>query len=215
MKKENKTENAKRKVNYLTKLKNKEYTRKMNEMCKSRSRKKMKLYGQFPPVNHSSGKRQQLSVLRYVVRQSSFAIRNVMLENFTSGWRLFRNENILRFIRMYTEAKAHRCLYPHWNVPLDESDFFISLMYAGEAFIPKGIAIKKLQSTTQEINFPKQTMTRDRFKEIIGFLRFDLKAARSERLPTDSLAVEPKIWNSFIENCLFCYKIGNIIMVYE
>lgn len=164
----------------------------------------------------SSGRRQQHHVLREVPGPSSFAIRNITAGNFTSAWRLFINEKILRFIKLCTEAEAHRRLQnSNWNISLEELDAFISLLYARGAFISKGISINDLWSKTWGLNFFHQTMARDRFKEIMRYLRFDLKETRSERLRTDQFALVSEIWNTFIENCLLCYKPGENITVDE
>lgn len=40
------------------------------------------------------------------------------------------------------------------------------------------------------------------------FFRFDLKTERAEGRNTLKLALAPVFWNSFIENCGACYKLG-------
>ncbi|CAK9810950.1 hypothetical protein ANTPLA_LOCUS6738 [Anthophora plagiata] len=49
-------------------------------------------------------------------------------------------------------------------------------------------------------------MPRERFKQILRFLRFDRRTERSKRLKTDKFALVSEIWNKFIENCQACYK---------
>ncbi|KAJ4425513.1 hypothetical protein ANN_27707 [Periplaneta americana] len=56
-------------------------------------------------------------------------------------------------------------------------------------------------------------MSRNQFSEILRFLRFDEKATRSQRLQTDCFAAATPIWNTFIANCLLCYKPSENIAV--
>ena len=65
------------------------------------------------------------------------------------------------------------------------------------------------------IVFCKQVMSRDRFKEILRFLRFDKKSSRSERLQTDKFALFSTVWNRFIENFIAYYKPGAFLTVDE
>ena len=44
-------------------------------------------------------------------------------------------------------------------------------------------------------------MPRDRFDEIMRFLRFDLKTERRRNLLQDKFALVSQLWNSFISNC--------------
>ena len=56
-------------------------------------------------------------------------------------------------------------------------------------------------------------MARNRFIEIMKFLRFDYKQTQSHRLATDKLALISTVWYTFVGNCLRQYKPGaNITM---
>lgn len=58
-------------------------------------------------------------------------------------------------------------------------------------------------------------MSRNRFLDIMRFLRFDVRATRSVRLQTDKFALASDPWNRFISNCQICYKPGENIAVDE
>ena len=60
-------------------------------------------------------------------------------------------------------------------------------MYA-RGVIAKGQPLKQLWSQKWETQFFKDTMTRERFSDIIRFIRFDIKSMRSQRLLTDKFA---------------------------
>ena len=49
-------------------------------------------------------------------------------------------------------------------------------------------------------------MARNRFREILRFLRFDVYSTRSVRLQTDKFALISDVWNRFVDNCISCYK---------
>ena len=65
------------------------------------------------------------------------------------------------------------------------------------------------------VAFCMQVMSRDRFKEILRFLRFDKKSTLSQRLQTDKFALFSTVWNRFIENSVACYKPGGFLTVDE
>ena len=44
-------------------------------------------------------------------------------------------------------------------------------------------------------------MSRNIYKELLRFIRFDIRSTRSERLATDKFALFSTIWNRSIENC--------------
>ena len=58
-------------------------------------------------------------------------------------------------------------------------------------------------------------MSRNRFKEIFRFFRFDKKSSRSERLRIYKFALLSMLWNRFVENSIACYKPGIFLTVDE
>ncbi|XP_029958868.1 piggyBac transposable element-derived protein 3-like [Salarias fasciatus] len=58
-------------------------------------------------------------------------------------------------------------------------------------------------------------MPKNRFKDIMRYLRFDKKEDRFSRLSTDKFALMSHVWSSFIKNCIACYKPGACITVDE
>ena len=51
-------------------------------------------------------------------------------------------------------------------------------------------------------------MYRNRFHEILRYLKFDLKRTRSRRLQSDKFALASEVWQKFIDNCFLCYRPG-------
>ncbi|XP_035228790.1 piggyBac transposable element-derived protein 4-like [Stegodyphus dumicola] len=63
--------------------------------------------------------------------------------------------------------------------------------------------------------FLRETMSRNRFRDIMKYLRFDLKSTRTQRLESDKFALFSDIWNKFIRNCAISYKPGENLVVDE
>ena len=63
--------------------------------------------------------------------------------------------------------------------------------------------------------FVQDTMSRNRFREILRFLPFDLRSTRSIRLQTDKFALISEVWKAFISNGIACYKPGANITLNE
>ena len=57
-------------------------------------------------------------------------------------------------------------------------------------------------------SFFPDTMSRKRFREIMRYLRFDLKRTRSRRLQSDKFALAFEVWQRFIYSCFLCYRPG-------
>ena len=58
-------------------------------------------------------------------------------------------------------------------------------------------------------------MGRNRFCEIMRFLRFDLRSTKLSRLQTNKFALISAVWDKFVKNCIDCYKPGENITVDE
>lgn len=113
----------------------------------------------------------------------------------------------MRHIKLCTETEARRRTQDDsWTVDIEELDAFVAIMYARGVYGAKNFPLKGLWSTVWGPPFFRQTMGRNRFVEILKYVRFDIKSTRSERLKTDKFALASAIWNSFIENSRSCYK---------
>ena len=55
------------------------------------------------------------------------------------------------------------------------------------------------------VSFIKDVMSRNRFREILRYLRFDEKSTRSERLKNDKFALVSFVWERFVTNSQTCY----------
>jgi len=58
------------------------------------------------------------------------------------------------------------------------------------------------------LRFFPDTMSRNRSREIMRYLRFDLNRTRSQRLQSDKFALASEVWQRFIDKCFLCYGPG-------
>ncbi|GFQ74606.1 hypothetical protein TNCT_307161 [Trichonephila clavata] len=69
-----------------------------------------------------------------------------------------------------------------WSTTLDELDAFISILYARGIYDASNLELENLWSVVWGAPFFRDTMARDRFRELMKFLQFDKKTAQSECL---------------------------------
>ena len=81
---------------------------------------------------------------------------------------------------------------------LHQLDAFFAIVYARGAHKAAKIKVHELWNRLWAIPIIPQTMARNRFIEIIKFLRFDYKQTQSHRLATDKLALISTVWYTFV-----------------
>ncbi|XP_073494170.1 uncharacterized protein [Phyllobates terribilis] len=173
---------------------------------------------QWKPVEigeHLPGRRDSQNILREAPGPTRYARRNIIIDSPLSAWRLFFDSYILTHIKNCTLAEACRNNNLQFTLSDEELDAFIAIFYARGISGTNRHSISSIWCNDWGIPFCKATMFRDRFVEIMRFLRFDEKSTRSERLQTDKFALFSIVWDRFIENCIACYKPGPYITVDE
>ena len=80
---------------------------------------------------------------------------------------------MLRHIRRFTE-EAHKALQgDEWSLSLEELDVFMSIIYARGVYVATTLKLHELWNRLWRP--PSSAETRNRFIEIMIFLRFDFK----------------------------------------
>lgn len=72
---------------------------------------------------------------------------------------------------------------------LDELDKFIGLIIARGILGQKGLLVESLWDTTWGCKMFNKTLSRNTFKEIMRFLRFDMKSERRQRVMHDKFCL--------------------------
>lgn len=96
---------------------------------------------------------------------------------------------MIQNIKSYTEADALRVLKRNWTVSIAQLYAFIAILYTRKAYEARSLKTLYLWSKNWGPTFFSNAMPRDKFMEILKFIRFDKKIQRSERLRTDKFAL--------------------------
>ena len=88
-------------------------------------------------------------------------------------------------------------------------------MYVRGVTGKNGMPLTDFRNNNWGIAFCKQVMSKDCFKEIFQFLRFNKKSSLSEKLQTDKFALFSTVLNRFIENCIAWFKPGVFLKMDE
>ena len=164
----------------------------------------------------TAGKRGQENVVKEVPGPSPYAKRYVVGGLTSSSWRLIVDEAILKHIKNCTEKEARRALEKDdWCLPLGELDAFLGILYLRGVTESKNVEVDLMWSEKYGFPFIKNVMSRDRFREIMRFLRFDDKSTRSIRLQSDKFALVSEVFDKFVSNSQACYIPGPFITVDE
>jgi len=147
---------------------------------------------------------------------SSYAKRGVVAGTKKSAWNLLFDDFMLRHIKQCTETEArNRLENDEWALKIEDLEAFFGIMYVRGATGASKLALHNLWSNNYGVQIVKDAMPRNRFQEILRYLRFDEKSTRSQRLQEDKFALVSVVWNRFIENCQSCYVPGPWITVDE
>ena len=156
----------------------------------------------------ASGRFGSHNVLREQPGPTPHATRSVSQDKVSSAWRLLIDDSILRHIKRCTEAEAARAGEQNWSLAIEELDAFIALVHARGAYGCRSVDCDVLWNVNWGPCFFPDTMSGNRFREIMRYLRFDLKRTRSQRLQSDKFALASEVRQRFIDNCFLCYTPG-------
>ncbi|XP_035225882.1 peroxisomal acyl-coenzyme A oxidase 1-like [Stegodyphus dumicola] len=136
--------------------------------------------------------------------------------NPASAWRLMVSESMVKHIQSCTIAEAQCQLRndSNWHVTLEDLDVFFALLYARGALGHSKLCAYDLWNKNWGSPVFKETMPRNRFRDIMRYLRFDVRSTRADRLATNKFALASETWYKLMET-LLCYNPGLEITVDE
>ena len=147
----------------------------------------------------AQGRLQSHNILRFQPGPTSYSTNRVDTDSPVSSFRMLFHEPMLRNIKKCTVEEGRRRTGDQiWDVSLHELDKFIGFLVARGVIGGRNFSQKSFRETSQGCQMFSQTMPRDRFVEIMRFLRFDLKTERRRNLLQDKFALVSQLWNSFI-----------------
>ena len=160
------------------------------------------------------GRRAVQNVLTEQSGLSGFALR--MADSPVGAFQVLFDNHMLKHIQQCTNVEARKVLgNEEWEVSLCELKAFIVPQYVRGAYGGKSFPLYNFWNKEWGVSFFQQTLSRIRSREIMRFLRFDLRSTRSARLQTDKFALISDIWNRFVDNSISCYKPGENITIDE
>ena len=149
----------------------------------------------------AQGRLQSHNILRFQPGPTSYSTSRIDTDSPASSFRILFDEPMLRNIKKCTVEEGRRRTGDQtWDVSLDKLDKFIGLVVARGMIGGRNFPLKSFWEKSWGCQMFLQAMPRDRFVEIMRFLRFDLKTKRRRNLLQDKFALVSQLGNSFISN---------------
>ncbi|XP_040580526.1 piggyBac transposable element-derived protein 4-like [Lepeophtheirus salmonis] len=162
-----------------------------------------------------SARFSQENILKEVSGPSSFAKRNIITDKTLSAFELLIDNYIIDHIVKCTIVEARSKLKNDvWTTSKREILQLIAIMYA-RGILAKEQPTEVIWSRKLGINLFRNTIPRDRYKELLRYIRFDIRSTRSQRLQNDKFALISMVWDRFVENCKSSYRPGENITIDE
>ena len=99
---------------------------------------------------------------------------------------MLRNINIRKCTVVETLCISDKI---NWDVTLDELDKFIELIIAKRILGQRDLPVERLWQSSWAFSMFNNTLSRHRFKEIMLFLRFDVKSKKRQRVIHDKFCL--------------------------
>ncbi|XP_051242438.1 activating transcription factor 7-interacting protein 1 isoform X2 [Dicentrarchus labrax] len=165
-------------------------------------------------LGEDRGRRQCQNVITEAAGPTVHAKRNIV--DALTAFLCLVDDDTLKHIRDCTVAEAHRVKEDKiWDMTVEELKAFIGLIYIQGAQGGKGMDLASFWSAEWGCAFFKETMSRNRFQEIMQFLCFDRRETPHTRLRDNKFALMSDVWDRFVQNSIGCYKPGADITVDE
>ena len=135
---------------------------------------------------------------------TSYCHGSVVNGNPYSAFHIFIDEHMLRCIQKHTINHGKKD-NDDFDLHVDELESFIGLQITRGVLVGKNTPVKQLWSKEWGQLIFRNTMSRDRYQEIMKHLRFDDYFSRRQSRETDKFCLISEVWNCFIENYKKCY----------
>jgi hypothetical protein len=148
------------------------------------------------------------------------------IQTVKEAFQLIMTQEMILLLVRETNRRAH-VIMEQWNnrnpgkenqwkdTDCDEMWAFIGLLILIGVHRGKNETLDELWSTVNGRSIFRATMTKNRFKSLLQFCRFDNGATRDERLKQDKLAPVRDLWIMFLAQLRICYTPGGSLTVDE
>ena len=130
-------------------------------------------------------------------------VKSLAAESVYSAWKIFINEKILRTIHKFTVIEGQKN-DESWTFSMDQLEAFIGILYARGVY-GKSHSPAFLWNKLYGPKIFHETMSREEYKTIQRYLRFDDKEARRGRIGMDKFAHIREVFEEFVNNCTNSY----------
>nr|XP_040583521.1 uncharacterized protein LOC121132194 [Lepeophtheirus salmonis] len=162
-----------------------------------------------------SARFNQENILKEVLGPLSFAKRNIMTDKILSAFELLIDNYIIDHFAKCTIVETRSKLKNDvWTTSKREILRLIAIMYV-RGILSKGQPTEVIWSRKLGINLFRNTIPRDRYEELLRYIRLDILSTRSQRLKNDNFALISMVWDRFVENCKSSYRPGENITIDE
>lgn len=120
------------------------------------------------------------------------------------AFRLLIDEGMLRHIKRCT-VEFGQTKDSSWDITDAELDTFLGLLYLRGVMNAKNFPLDLLWSDEYGCQAFRQSMPRNRFRQIKTFIRFDSRTTRKERIKDDKFCLMSWVLSRFVANCQKAY----------
>ena len=120
------------------------------------------------------------------------------------AWRLIIDEGCIRYIVECTNEYASQ-FNPEWKTNEGELDKFIGILYLRGIMYQRNFPFDFLWSREMGSKAITDTMSRNRFRDLKKFIRFDRRNMRRKNLENDKFAMISWVLNGLVENSMKAY----------
>lgn len=149
------------------------------------------------------------------------------VKEIIEAWSLYIDDEMIQTMIQHSTAEANR-VYEVWNTvnpekqqkhfvepDVVEMKAFFGLMYIRGANKRHHTYLQELWSDRRGLPEFRATMSRDRYKELLRFLRFDDKSTREERRRSDKFAPIRELFEIFNEKCKSYWRLSEQVTIDE
>ena len=166
---------------------------------------KCQMYNWETPGTTRTGPTNAHNVFKVSPGVTNWAKANIVENDPFSCFELIFDRTICLKVLESTTKQAREHI-PNWNLTQEELLSFIGLLFIRGAASGSKLDLDSFWLEKWGMPIFRQTMARNKFREIMRFLRFDDKSSRRHRLATDKFCMISEIWGRFVENCQSAYK---------
>ena len=159
---------------------------------------------ELEPGKNRRGKALKQNIFTVNHGPTSYA-KNRMDGSALSAFLCLVDKSMLKLVVECTESFNAKTKDSEFSITIQELLQFIAVLFCRGVFA-LNFSINGIWSKRYGIQIVKDLISRNKFRSIMRFLRFDDRNSRKTRVSTDKFALIRDVWDRFIENCQASYR---------